>query len=82
MNTVTLDPLKIINTPLFKFILAYIFMLEIVASQTPNDKTIFKNIFIRIITIGAILFLLEFPILYSFAYSLGITIFFFFLAEK
>jgi hypothetical protein len=80
-TTVSIDPMEIIKTKLFKVILAYIVILQIVASQQ-KEETIFKNIFTRLFTTFLVLLGLEFNPIEATVYSLGITTVFFFLAEK
>lgn len=80
-DTISIDPSKIIKTTLFKLVLIYLVILEIIASQNP-EKSLFKNIFIRLITNFIVLLVLEFSLFEAVAYSLGFTTLFFVLAEK
>ena len=81
-TTISIDPMEIIKTKLFKLILAYTVILQIVASQQ-KEETIFKNIFSRLFTTFLVfLVVLECNIIEASVYSLVLTTIFFFLAEK
>lgn len=80
-DTISIDPMEIIKTTLFKVILAYVVVLQIVASQQ-NDKSIFKNIIFRLFTNFIVLLVLEFSLIEATMYSLIITSLMFFVAEK
>jgi hypothetical protein len=80
-NTISIEPMIIMHTMLFKFILAYVFGLELISSQS-KDQSIFKNIFLRIFTNFIIFVLLGFDMMVSAMYSLVFTTLFFIIAEK
>lgn len=80
-EAVTLDPIAIIHTTIFKFVLVYVFALQITASQS-KDQTMFKNIIFRIVTNFIIFIILGFGSLESIALSLIVTSTAFFVAEK
>lgn len=72
---------SILHNTIFRFVVAYIFILEIVASQQ-SDHSIFKNIFVRLFTIFLVFTILGFNIIESSAAALGFTTVFFVVAEK
>lgn len=80
-ETISIDPIAIIHTTIFKFILVYVFALQITASQS-KDQTIFKNIFFRLVTNFIIFIILGFDVLESSALSLIVTGTAFFVVEK
>jgi hypothetical protein len=80
-DTISIDPSEIIKTTLFKLVLIYLVILQITASQN-HEKSLFKNIFIRLITNFIVLIVLEYSLFEAVAYSLGFTTLFFVLAEK
>lgn len=75
------DPQTILKSNLFRFVLIYIFILEIVSSQN-KENNIYKNIFVRLLTNILVLYILDFSIIQSISLSLLITTTFFILSEK
>lgn len=82
MIELSIDPKLIIQNNIFKFVLAYVVVLQVLASQTKSDPTIFKNIIFRIITNTIVFLILDYSIITSIAFSLVLTTFFFGLTEK
>lgn len=81
-DTISIDPMELIKTKLFKLLLAYTVILQIIASQQ-KEVTIYKNIFGRLFTTFLVfLVVLEYNAIEASVYSLGLTTLFFFLVEK
>lgn len=81
MVQLNFDPQSILKSNVFRFVLIYIFILEIVSSQN-KESNLYKNIFVRLLTNVLVLYILDFSIIQSIALSLVITTIFFITAEK
>lgn len=81
MVEIKFDPQTILKSNIFRFLLIYIFILEIVSSQK-NENNLYKNIFVRLVTNVLVFYILDYSIVQSIALSLIITTLFFILAEK
>jgi TATA-box binding protein (TBP) (component of TFIID and TFIIIB) len=82
MIELSIDPKFIIQNKIFQFVLAYIFALQIIASQTKDEPSIFKNIIFRIIINTIVFLILDYSLITSLTFSLILTTFFFGLVEK
>jgi hypothetical protein len=80
-TTISFNVKNITDSVIYKLVLAYVFVLEICASQQ-TEKSIFKNIFIRLFTTFLVFHALEFNIIKSLTYSLVFTTIAFALSEK
>ena len=82
MIELSIDPKFIIQNKIFQFVLVYIFALQLIASQTKDEPSIFKNIIFRIITNTIVFLILDYSLITSLTFSLILTTFFFGLIEK
>lgn len=81
MVQINFDPQIILKNNIFRFLLIYIFILEIVSSQN-KESNLYKNIFVRLLTNVLVFYILDFSVIQSVALSLILTTTFFILSEE
>ena len=59
MVQINFDPQIILKNNIFRFLLIYIFILEIVSSQN-KESNLYKNIFVRLLTNVLVFYILDF----------------------
>lgn len=82
MIELSIDPKFIIQNKIFQFVLAYTIVLQVIASQTKEEPSIFKNIIFRIITNTIVFLILDYSLITSVTFSLILTTLLFALTEK
>jgi hypothetical protein len=78
---VNFDPKIIMDSVIYKYVLLYVFVLQIIASQTKEDS-IYKNIILRLVVNFLVITQLGLPLLEGLLSSLILTTILFMAAEK